>query len=275
MVAVALLGLGWSGSVVAVLLAAIAFLLYLLVRYQFSPAVSATTDEIEEIAEMAEGKVREDEEEFVVKSLSGGEFVLDLDFQPSHFREEFFFDTIYWKKLYEYRIDEHEVLCRLIESEFEDAGSPKEHDVRDGVVQESEIRARDKYTKFAWKNAEDDIAELKTEVEWQKMEPNVLEGFKYFILSKKLPKPDARRYFRQELERLKIGTARFFKEAEKYGLEPDESSLERFRVADGKSRPSNEEMKRLDDLCPSFGITRLEFESGKKLTALLEKLLSD
>jgi hypothetical protein len=90
-----------------------------------------------------------------------------------------------------------------------------------------------------------------------------------------LPKPDARRFLRKELERLKRGTAGFFKEAEKYGLEPDDTSPDRFRLANGKQKPSDEQFKTLYQSARNFGITELEFSWGKSLTAQLEKLLTD
>ena len=99
-------------------------------------------------------------------------------------------------------------------------------------------------------------------------------GLKYFIISKKLPQADARRYLRQELERLKAGEAAFFKEAEKYGLERDDNSLERLKVSEGKAKPSNEEFRKLY-ATESLGITDVEFSWGKKLTGVLEKLLGD
>jgi hypothetical protein len=75
--------------------------------------------------------------------------------------------------------------------------------------------------------------------------------------------------------KIETGIAVFFQEPEKYGLELDEHSVDRFRVAEGQPGPSNEEMKRLANSCSSFGITKRGFYSGKKLTALLEKLLAD
>ena len=107
------------------------------------------------------------------------------------------------------------------------------------------------------------------------MEPLTFHGLKYFILGKKLPHADARRYLRQELERLKGGEAAFFKEAEKYGLEPDESSLDRLKVTAGKPEPSTEDWKNLSASAPSFGITQLEFSWGKKLSGVLKTLLGD
>jgi hypothetical protein len=76
---------------------------------------------------------------------------------------------------------------------------------------------------------------------------------------------------------LKAGEAAFFKEAEKLGLERDEGStyVDRLKVADGKRKPPNNEVAKLFHSTEPFGITQLEFSWGKKLTAVLEKLLGD
>ncbi len=191
-----------------------------------------------------------------------------------NFRLDSRYDTCFGKSLYEYRIDGTEVFFRLIEDESEDIGRPKEQDVRDGVVQESAIRERSENKPYYVRKPDETIASLKQQVEWQKLDSWRFQGFKYFLLSKKLPKRDARRFLRQELERLKIGTAAFFKEAEKYGLEKDDNSLDRLRFAEGKPRPTDEEIKKLFDSTESFGIKQLEFSWGKKLTAQLEQLLA-
>jgi len=101
---------------------------------------------------------------------------------------------------------------------------------------------------------EEQVANFKKEVEWQKMTPMSWHGLKYFIISKKLPQPDVRRYLRQELERLKVGIAAFFKEAEKSGLLKDENSPALLKVAEGKSEPSNEEYRKLNESAVNFGI---------------------
>jgi len=135
---------------------------------------------------------------------------------------------------------------------------------------------RDFYKDKTWLlDVDEKVADLKRQTEWQPLPAHGYNGFKYFLLSKKLPKPDARRFLRQELERLKLGTAGFYKEAEKYGLEPDDNSLDRFRLADGKLKPSDEQFKALYESAKNFGITDLEFSWGKTLTAQLEKLLRD
>jgi len=80
---------------------------------------------------------------------------------------------------------------------------------------------------------------------------------------------------RQELERLKSGSAVLFKEGEKLGLERDDDSkfVDRMRVSEGKPRPSDEEIQKLFEKME--GITQLEFSWGKKLSDVLEKLLGD
>jgi hypothetical protein len=143
------------------------------------------------------------------------------------------------------------------------------------VVQESALRESYKDWNWSWFNIDEKIAEFKRQVEWQELDSWGFNGFKYFLLSKKLPNLDARRYLRQELERLKVGTTAFFKEAENRGLEQDESSLDRFRVAEGKTRPTEQELKALFESANSFGISYLEFSWGKVLTTQLEKLLGD
>jgi hypothetical protein len=64
-------------------------------------------------------------------------------------------------------------------------------------------------------------------------------------------------------------------QAEKYGLERNEDSLDRLTLAEGKMQPSNEEFRTLSASAETFGITSLEFSWGKKLTAVLNKLLGD
>jgi hypothetical protein len=102
-------------------------------------------------------------------------------------------------------------------------------------------------------------------------------GLRYFIISKKLPPPDARRYLRQEMERLKAGESVFFQEAEKLGLERDDESksLDRLKFSEGKPRPSNEELRNLNVSAEQFGITNVKFSWGPKLRGVLEKLLGD
>jgi hypothetical protein len=269
LVAAVLGGFAWSGSVVAILLAVVAFLLYLLVRYQFSPILSQAINT----------SFSEEENEFIVEQKDDETCSIDLEVdlnyrrQANHFLVQGRYDTFHWKSLYEYRIDGQEVFCRLIEDESSDIGETR-HDVRDGVVLESEIRERDKDKKWDWYKVDENIAKLKSRVEWQQVNSVDWHGFKYFLLSKNLPKPEARRYLRQELERLQAGTTRFFKEAEKYGLERVETSLDRFRFADGKPELTKDVWKKLNESYSSCGITDLEFSWGKKLAAVLEKLLA-
>ena len=167
------------------------------------------------------------------------------------------------------------MLCRLIEDKHSDIGVPEYRDVRDGVILESGIRKRDAESRFHLTDVEENIASLKTDTQWHKMNSISWHGLMYFIISKKLPQADARRYLRQELERLKAGEAGFFKEAEKYGLARNEDSLDRLTLAEGKTQPSNEEFRKLYASAETFGITSVEFSWGKKLTGVLERLIGD
>jgi len=207
------------------------------------------------------------------------ELDIGLDYRPkaNHFRTDDTFDTSQSKRLYEYRVEGTDVLYRLIEHEYEDVGVPQYQDVRDGVVLESDIRKRDAEQEFHVIDVEDTIRDRNTEVQWHKIDSISWHGLKYFILSKKLSRADARRYLRQELERLKAGEIAFFKEAEKLGLERDDTStrLDRLKVSEGKPTPSNEEIRKFFQSADSFGITQLEFSWGPKLTGVLGKLLGN
>jgi hypothetical protein len=169
------------------------------------------------------GEPPADSNEFLIESKDEAFFMAELDIgldyrpKPNYFRTDYRFDTCQTKCLYEYRLEGTDVLCRLIEHPYEDIGVPKHHDVRDGVVLESGIRKRDVESQFHITNVDDQIADLNTDVQWHKMDSISWHGLKYFILSKKLPQADARRYLRQELERLKAGETRFFEERRSTG----------------------------------------------------------
>jgi hypothetical protein len=188
-----------------------------------------------------------EDNEFVIDkdndSFSSAELDIGLDYRPrpSYFRLDSRFDTTRSERVYEYRLEDTTVLFRLIDHQYEDIGVPQYHDVRDGVVMESDIRKRDAESQFHFTKVEDRIRDLQEEVQWRKMESTWGSGLRYFIISKKLPTPDARRYLRQETERLKAGESAFFQEAEKLGLErcDDSKSLDRLKFSEGKPRPSN------------------------------------
>lgn len=107
-------------------------------------------------------------------------------------------------------------------------------------------------------------------MEWCVLLPSYLNGLKYFILFKNLPRDDARRFFRQEIERLKLGSSRFIEEAAKVGFVHDETADWRLRLPDGID-PSKESRQALFDSISSFGISYDEFTMAPGLIAALEK----
>ena len=250
------------------LIAFIAFFLYLLIRSKFTDGMPGV---------FGSGN------KFVVDDTSDEKLTVevdvDFDRRPAvnHFRTNSRYLTHYSSADYEYRIDGTNVFCRLIEDRHEDAGVPEYQRVRDGVVLESAIRERNKDVKWDWFDVNDEINPAKKEVEWHEITPLSWHGLKYFILAKKLPRHDARRYLRQELERLQTGAAAFFKEAEKYGLERDDNSrlIDRLKVAEGKTQPPDNDIQNLFASAQNFGITDLEFSWERKLTGVLQKLLGE
>jgi hypothetical protein len=281
----AVIALVWNRTVLSVSIGLIAACVYVIARLNSKLKPSTITQVVSGHENDTSPESEEDTTEansFLVDNEDPVRVIIELDvdlhWKPltNHFRLGTRIDTCFSKSLYEYRIDGTEVFLRLIEDESEDMGREKQQDVRDGVVQESLIRERSANTKHYMRNPDEKIASLKQQVEWQRLESWGFRGFKYFLLLKKIPKPEARRFLRQELERLKIGTVAFFKEATKYGLEKgDQLPYYSLRFAEGKPRPSDEEIKKLYDTTESFGISQSEFEAGGKIIAQLEQLLAD
>ena len=126
----ALVALAWGSSAQTVLLAAIAFLLYLLVR----PNPSKPTDHPPVAASGGN--------EFVVErdelSLSEIELDVDINYRPrkNHFRFDSRFDTASSDAEFEYKLEGTKVFVRLLHESSEDIGVKKHWDIRDGVVQE-------------------------------------------------------------------------------------------------------------------------------------------
>lgn len=225
-----------------------------------------------------------DENSFIIDEhkYGGSSIELDVDtghkYCEGHFVRESRFEECSGGSEFEYRLEGTEVFQRLLH-DYEDAPiDGRTWDVRDGVV--LEIDARERNEKQCSKTGrfeepllrltdiDGKIDRLKNATEWNKMEGGVI---KYFILSRKLPLPDARRFLRQELERLKMAINSFTKEAVKVGLELDDD--QGIRLAKNRSEKcSNEEF---DRLLSSAGISKNEFFSRNRLVAVLQKLLGE
>lgn len=258
-----------------ILLCVIAYLLYRLARNR--PAGKSLVQTV-----LPESVVRKDNE-FVVnddhdskyRSFTSIELDVDMRHQPllNHFLLDGYFDTNDSTSLYEYRFDGTDVQYRIIEYEHESAGFPRRNDVRDGVVQETAIREFYKDKQYSWLDVDEEIIGLKRQTEWQSLVPWGFNGFKYFLITKKLPRPEARRYLRQELERLRLALAAFNKEAGRYGVELDDTSSSGFRVLDGRTPPTNDQYKQLNASAVNFGTSDLELSYAKSMIDQLERLL--
>jgi hypothetical protein len=263
-----LIALAWAASARTMLLAVIAYLLYLLLRSQLSrPAATPI--------------ISVDDNEFFVDddglSHATVDLDIDIDYQSrkNHFRLDSRFDTVSRDAEYEYKIDGTKVSVRLLHASLEDVGLPKVWEVRDGVLLEAELRERLKTnTTFSGQEArEEEIADRKRALEWHEMLPTYFNGLEYFILWKNLPRDEGRRYLRQETERLKLGSNRFMEEAAKIGFIHDETSRWRLRLPDGVD-PSQDERQKLSDSISSFGIPYDEFVMAPGLIAAIEKYVA-
>jgi hypothetical protein len=269
-----------GGSTVA-LLAVIAGLLYLIVRRYFSASKTAGI-----------ARSRPEDNEFVVSNSEKDGVVdratieLDVDMNyrpaPGHFRLDTRFDLYRGKDEYEYKIDGTSVSLRALNSRHEPDPDnlEEEWEVRDGVVLESDLRARDEAKKFKMGSIDEKIAGLKSATEWQELTSWAFNGFKYFLLSRRLPASDARRYLRGELERLKLGIARATQEFAAYGVEPDPNpeSIDGWRWIGGKKPEDAKDNTPFWDKVKSgaLGITPEETgRFGREQIVELQKLLGE
>jgi hypothetical protein len=136
------------------------------------------------------------------------------------------------------------------------------------------MRAQWAETKYKWDDVEEKIANLKLETEWSGIPPLYWNGAIYFIMAKKLSQPDARRFFRQELERLRRGLELSTKELAKLNYKQTEDGR-MVPLVEPEVKASGEQWTKFWETIPSFGITAPEFNNGTVLNTLLKKLLAD
>ena len=234
------------------------------------------------------GQSESDDDGFLVASDDDSNQHIDIDvdiaYRPckNHFRFYSRFDIYVGEREYEYKIEGTEVFIRLLQDKSRDPGEPEYWEVRDGVVQEMAIRQRkerqDPIVSGLGDSAEETIKSLKEQTQWSSLSSTAWNGFKYYLLSRSLPSADARRYFRQELERLGHGAKVFTEAAAKLGYAPKETKHRAGRplqLMEGREHASDEQRKQLPDLLPTLGITLAEFDLSQNLLAQLRQLLGD
>lgn len=204
------------------------------------------------------------------------ELDVDLSYRrtPNHFRIHRQFDVSVSDWEYEYRVTPTGVSARLLQLRSEGAGEPERWMVRDGVVQEADMRTRWAETKYSWDDVEEKIANLKLETDWCVIPPLYWKGAMYFIMAKKLSQPDARRFLRQEVERLHRGLDLAAKELAKLSYKQTEDGGI-VPLVEPEVKASKEQWAKFWETIPSFGITAPEFNNCSVLNTLLKKLLAD
>jgi hypothetical protein len=260
----------WGNSWRDWLTLAVVILLYLIVRTLWPKQTSL--------------KPKEEDNSFLITSsnendtLEQEELELDVDLSycrsPNHFRIHRQFDIYVSDWEYECRVSSTGVSARLLQFRSRGPGEPEEWRVRDGVVQEADMRAAWAKTKYTWDDVEGKIANLKLETEWSVIPPLYWNGASYFIMAKKVPQPDSRRYFRQELERLRRGIDLGTNELAKLNYKQTEDG-KYVPLVEPEVKASDEQWTQFRETIPKFGITTSEFSNGKVLVTLLNKLLAD
>jgi hypothetical protein len=241
LVAAFLAGISLNGGATLVVICIIAFFLWLLVRPRKVALLLPDRPAFHEV----EAEVKHDLSSKNEFPLPNGEITLDADIGYHESKDHFLVHghspdwSVSVSTEYEYRVEGTEVVVRILHAVSDQCGAMQAWKIRDGVVLETELRDKG--------FDDDDLTTLKQDAEWKSLPSTQWEGFKYFLLSKSLPVPDARRYFRGEIERLKTGIAAF----NKLGVEPDIEPLK------------------------NCGLSWKEFHSVDKIVAQLKALLGD
>lgn len=207
---------------------------------------------------------------------------------------------------FEYKISTNplEIHIRLLESGSSSVDG-KRHDVKDGVVLESEIMETPYYKDFVYK-AKEHIEGLKKQVEWSKVEILGHHEINLYILSKHpeiISKEDYRKFLRQSVEKIKSGVSKVEEAVKKdtHGLQFHTGDYGRsiWYADDEAAKKESEEYwnlpeekrdgsgygKKLDYIekfndalfkenSPKYvGIAKQEFESSNELIDYITKLL--
>jgi hypothetical protein len=177
---------------------------------------------------------------------------------------------------HEYRIEGVTVFTRLLEDKTDQMGQDTHYSVKDNVVLEHDIRQRHSKA-FELRTIEEELQRYRDAVEWSEMHSGEL---KYFILHRspdQVPLFEARRFFRQELQRLQAGIDGIIKGAAELGVSVNDdqgfldftfpATFPEEGTAAMHTLLSEESLRRL-------GISYHEFQRGKRCIAYLEALLS-
>ncbi len=183
---------------------------------------------------------------------------------------------------HEYKIENSEIYSRVTEDKDEHMGQVNpEYDIKDNVVLESDVRER--MAKSVLRNSDKDIdekiAQLRKDVQWQKLDN---PRFKYFIMfrhSDVFKDADLKKYFRAELERLKSGYVALEQEVKRRGgfilpLEDDRSKYGRIHWADDLPDDKAAILQDLYDNTGKFNISYYELHTLDKITEELTLYLS-
>lgn len=279
-VPIALAAIAFTGGADTVWVAVVTWFLYLGVRYLvFSRNRVEPSRESDQDNEFL---VHDSQEHDVADQV---EITLDVGLNcrpaPGHFCVYSRFDLESGRTEYEYKIEGTSIWVRLLH-DYHDGESTNfkvEWEIRDGVVLESDIRARFEASQFKWHSIDEKIADMKKSTEWQVLAPWGFNGFSYFLLNRKLSPPDARRYLRGEIERLKLGNAQATKEIAKYGLEPDPDpkSSSGWRFVGGQQHEGVDATPFWEKVrSGAFGVGTEEVgQFGQKLIKDLQRLIGD
>ena len=190
-------------------------------------------------------------------------------------------DTHSWfYSVHEYKFDQTDVYERTIEKWADRAGDPKEYEIKDNVVLESEICERDEGAVFRMNKPEEKIDKLKQEIAWRKL---TFRPQAYFILSRHqehLPPGFFRSFMRNEQERIKNGIRRLKESFTEPGWELTETD-EGWDLMYPENKDSDQEIeaatkyaeRMTDEGLQPYGLAYIDVWHGKEILASIDRHL--
>lgn len=214
-----------------------------------------------------------------ILQVGDSEWPAEFEIEPNHKRLIYDartpdYDSIF-HSIHEYRFENGSVFMRTIEDSVDNYGKVSFH-IKDNVVLESEIQRQCQENKFF--KLEEQLKRYREQVEWSKVE---LHQLRFFIMSfhpEVFPPLELRKLARQELERIKIGRAKFDDMATGAGcLIIEEKDFTRFRFPENCDEMKKKEIECLfsDENIAKFNLSRRELDNAQNIISCLLSFLGE
>lgn len=217
--------------------------------------------------------------EFNVLKVGDNEWPAEFEIEPSHKRVNYYartpdYDSIY-QSVHEYKFENESVFIRTIEDSVDNYGKVSFH-IKDNVVLESSLREQYQDNKFI--KLDEQIKKYQERIKWSKVEFHKLRFFIMSFHPEVFPTSELRKMARQELERIKSGSADFEKQAKEVGcLVYEENDSTQYRIPENCDEAKKKEIENFfsDESISKFNLSRNELDRSKQIILFLSEFLGE